>query len=69
MVTKLDVSDIQLGRDGVFFLKDFQAKGGEDRRCNFSFTSTQFQVFHPYLASLCILRHGILFKYTYIIYK
>ena len=25
----------QLGRDGVFFLGDFEAKGGEDRRCNF----------------------------------
>ena len=49
-----------------FFLKDFQAKGGEDRRCNFSFTCMHFQVFHPYLATLCILRRGILFEYTYI---
>ena len=31
----------------------------------FSFTCMHFQVFHPYLATLCILRHGILFKYTY----
>lgn len=25
-----------------------------------------FQVFHPYLATLCILRHGFLFEYTYV---